>query len=194
MYTDEQMQDHELLFWVRDFYPPLYHESWYKLFFPFEELDGKKVADVGCGGYPISNYINSKMDLLLVDPLLDRLIATEKYAHLSDNKIFSGSILDFDPKEKLDYVVCLNVIDHFNDPSFTLVDKFENALTPGGELWLYYDVRPNDAEDHKALDSDGIMNKIKEKFDIIKMDETVNPKHIGWSGVYKSIRIIARKK
>jgi SAM-dependent methyltransferase len=188
------MQDHELLFWVRDFKPPLYHEEWYKSFFPFKELNLKKVADVGCGGYPISKYIDAKMDLLLVDPLLNRLIDTEKYVHLSEYKIFSGSILDFDPDEKLDCVVCLNVIDHFNDPTFILIDKFENALLPGGELWLYYDVRPNDANDHKALDSEGILNKMKEKFDIVKIDESVNPTHRGWSGVYKSIRVIARKK
>jgi len=86
------------------------------------------------------------------------------------------------------------VIDHFNDDDFVFVDVFHNALKEGGQLWLYFDVRPVNACDHLALDDKRIIEKIESKFKIEKISRSINPKHIGWSGITSSIRMIATKK
>jgi len=192
-YSDEHLQNHELNYWLNGFVPPLHHQHFYNEFFPFKELNSKKTVEVGCGGSPITEYNNISPELTLVDPLLSALITHDKFKHLSQHKIFSQSLLDF--KEKgYDYVVCLNVIDHFNDPECTFVDRFSNMLGKGGELWLYYDIRSKDDGDHLALNDEKIQLKINDKFDIKKIDLTVNPIHNNWSSVYKSVRLIATKK
>jgi 2-polyprenyl-3-methyl-5-hydroxy-6-metoxy-1,4-benzoquinol methylase len=196
-YTDKELQDDELAFWIKDFKPPLFHENWYNQFFPFNELEGKKVTEIGCGGYPISEYDSNRnisMDLTIVDPLIESLLGKEKYEHLLKYNRFSESALDFTSKLKQDYLVCLNVIDHFNDPDFKFIDNFAKSLKKGGLLWLYYDVRKENSHGHLAIDHNSIIKKIEEIFTIEKIDESVNPTHLGWSTVYKSIRLIGRKK
>ena len=113
--------------------------------------------------------------------------------HLSKYDNVSESLFNFYGVD-YEYVVCLNVVDHFNDPEYTFVDKFYTFLKNEGVLWLYYDVRDiNDAE-HLAIDNTKLLNKIKEKFDILNIDETTNPNHVNWGSVKKSIRLIAKKK
>jgi 2-polyprenyl-3-methyl-5-hydroxy-6-metoxy-1,4-benzoquinol methylase len=192
-YSDEHLQNHELNYWLNGFNPPLHHKHFYNEFFPFEELNSQKVVEVGCGGSPITEYNQITPQLTLIDPLLDKLILHDKFKHLSQHTIFSQSLLDFKQKG-YDYAVCLNVIDHFNDPECSFINVFSDMLISGGELWLYYDVRSKDDGDHLALDDDKIQSKIKEKFKINKIDLTVNPIHLNWSSVYKSVRIIATKK
>ena len=53
-YSDEYLQNHELNYWLSGFVPPLHHKSFYDEFFSFEELNSKKVVEVGCGGSPIT--------------------------------------------------------------------------------------------------------------------------------------------
>lgn len=193
-YTDEKMQNHELNFWINSYKPPFFHKNFYEDFYDFKNLINKKVVDIGCGGAPISDYCGVEdLDLTIVDPLINELIKSEKYKHLNKHKYFSGSLFDFNGTE-YDCVVCLNVIDHFNDPEYTVIDKFYDILSIGSELWLYYDLRTKNDCDHLMIDNEKIMEKIKNKFDIIKISESVNPKHNGWASVYKSIRIIGKKK
>jgi 2-polyprenyl-3-methyl-5-hydroxy-6-metoxy-1,4-benzoquinol methylase len=196
-YTDKDLQKGELEFWVRSFNPPLFHEKWYGEFFNFPELDGKKVMEVGCGGYPISEYDANRdinMDLTLIDPLINQLINTEKFKHLNRHSSFSGSILEFEPRSDFDYTVCLNVIDHFNDPDLKYIEIFANSLKEGGQLWLYYDVRTENSDEHLALNHDKIIEKLNTYFTIENIQESINPHHIGWSKIINSVRLIAKKK
>jgi SAM-dependent methyltransferase len=192
-YSDEHLQNHELNFWLNGFKPPLHHQHFYNEFFPFEKLNSKKTVEVGCGGSPITEYNIISPNLTLIDPLLDKLVIHDKFKHLSQYKIFSNSVLTF-KETGFDFVVCLNVIDHFNDPECNFVDVFSNMLISGGELWLYYDVRSKDDGDHLALNDENIQLKIKDKFDIKKIDLNINPIHLNWSSIYKSVRLIATKK
>jgi len=192
-YSDEHLQNHELNYWLTGYAPPLHHKYFYEEFFPFDELNFKKVVEVGCGGSPITEYNQIFPTLTLVDPLLDKLISYDKFKHLSQHKIFSNSILEF-KETGYDFVVCLNVIDHFNDPECNFIDVFSDVLADEGELWLYYDVRSKDDSDHLALDDEKIQSKIKEKFNIKKIDLNINPIHLNWSSIYKSVRLIATKK
>lgn len=192
-YTDKQLQDHELHFWIHDFKKPFFHENFYKEFYNFDLLKNKKTLDIGCGGHPVSEYTTENFALTILDPLIDNLVQNVKYKHLDKFEKFSGSMLDY-KGFGYDVVVCLNVIDHFNDKECMFVEKFNEFLNDSGELWLYYDVRPVNCDNHLSLDSDVIINKIKTYFEIIKIDETINPVHIGWSKINKSIRVIAKKK
>lgn len=193
-YSDEKMQNHELNFWINSYKPPFFHKNFYEDFYDFKKLIGKKVVDIGCGGAPISDYCGiDGMDLTIVDPLMDKLIESDKYKHLKKYDYFSGSLFDFN-NINYDCVVCLNVIDHFNDPDYKVIDKFYDILSNESELWLYYDLRTKDDGDHLMIDEEKIMKKIENKFDIIKLSDSVNPNHKGWSSVYKSIRLIGKKK
>jgi 2-polyprenyl-3-methyl-5-hydroxy-6-metoxy-1,4-benzoquinol methylase len=193
-YSDKNLQDHELDFWVNHYNPPFYHMDYYKSFFDFEKLSEKKVIDIGCGGAPISEYIEiPNINLTILDPLINDLLKFEKFSNLKKYNYFSGSLFDFD-KSDYDYIVCLNVIDHFNDDEYTFIDKFFDFLNKNGELWLYYDLRHKNDGDHLLIDNEKLMNKLNTKFSIIDTSDKVNPKHINWSTVYSSIRLIAKKK
>lgn len=192
-YSDEHLQNHELNYWLHGFIPPLHHAPFYQSFFNFKELNDKKVIEIGCGGSPITEYNDISVDLTLLDPILDKLIAHKKYEHLSQYKIFPLSMLDF-KEGGYDYAVCLNVIDHFNDPECVFVDKFWEMLGENGKLWLYYDVRSEDNGDHLALDHDKIIRKIESLFTIEQINQNINPIHRGWSLVHTSVRLIASKK
>ena len=152
-YTDHELQEHELNFWVNSYNPPFFHIDFYKQFFDFKNLVGKKVVDIGCGGAPISDYCGvNGINLTIVDPLIDNLIKHPKYEHLKKYNYFSNSLFDFTEKN-YDFLICLNVIDHFNDPQYSVIDKFSDILSENGELWLYYDLRTKDDGDHLMIDN-----------------------------------------
>jgi len=194
-YTKNDLENYELNYWIttsdpeRDFK----HLKFYSEIYNFDTLENKKVLDIGCGGAPISNYTEKKINLTILDPLIDKLVINEKFKHLEKYDRFSGSILDFSGSN-FDTVVCLNVIDHFEDKGCNFIDKFYELLKPNGELWLYYDVRSEDSDNHLKLDNDFILDKLKKFFTIDIIDEKINPKHLGWSKIEKSMRIIAKRK
>lgn len=193
-YSDDKLQNHELNFWLNGYKPPFFHLEFYKSFFNFLELKNKKVLDVGCGGTPISEYCGvDGINLTILDPLISQLILNSKYEHLSKYKNVSKSLFDFNGSD-YEYIVCLNVVDHFNDPEYTFVDKFYSFLKTDGILWLYYDVRDINDGEHLAIDNIKLLKKLKENFDVLNLDETINPNHVNWSSVKKSIRLIAKKK
>lgn len=194
-YTDEKLQQHELDYWMNGHKMPFHHEKFYKQFFDFTSLKGKTVLEFGCGGCPISEYTDADFDrLILVDPLIRDIINHSKYSHLESYELYSQSILNLKLKEKVDVIVGLNVIDHFNDQEYSFINNLFSLLNSGGELWLYYDIRTESHSHHLAIDNEKILNKIKQQFNIIKIDDTINPTHINWSKVEKSIRLIAKKK
>ena len=190
---DRDLQAHELKYWNSTDVINT-HAEFYKEFFNFSLCKNKDVLDVGCGGNPITDFLDFQINLSILDPLIDDLIKASKYERLKSYNRYPISILDLDEESKFDYITCLNVIDHFRDDNFEFINIFHKALRNKGQLWLYYDVRPNDACDHLALNSEGIINKINEMFVIEKISHTTNPKHIGWSGITSSVRIIATKK
>jgi 2-polyprenyl-3-methyl-5-hydroxy-6-metoxy-1,4-benzoquinol methylase len=194
-YTKEHLENHELNYWFNTQDPnrDIKHLKFYQEIFNFDLLEEKKVIDVGCGGTPVTNYTTKNFDLTILDPIIDKLTDNDRYKHLLEYKNFSGSILDYN-ETNFDVLVCLNVIDHFEDPEAIFIDKFKEILKPNGELWLYYDVRDENSDDHLKLDNEFILNKIQKYFTIEKISESINPKHIGWSKIKKSIRLIAKKK
>jgi 2-polyprenyl-3-methyl-5-hydroxy-6-metoxy-1,4-benzoquinol methylase len=193
-YTDDKLQDHELNFWLNSYKGDFFHLKFYQEFFNFSELSEKKTVDIGCGGAPISDYCGvNNINLTIVDPLIDKLIKHDKFKHLSKYDYSSNSLFDFNGAD-YEYLVCLNVVDHFNDSEYSFVDKFSSILKVGGFVWLYYDVRDINDGDHLSINNEKLINKIKENFEIIRMDESINPTHRGWSSVNKSVRIIAKKK
>jgi len=192
-YSDERMRDHELKYWIESYAPPFLHFDFYRGFFNFSELSGRKVVDIGCGGAPVTDYCGaSQVELTIVDPIISKLVQHDKFRHLSLYRSYSGSLFDFNGRD-YEYLICLNVIDHFNDPECNFIDKFKLFLAPGGVMWLYFDVRDVNDGEHLAVDENKVLSKIEQSFSIIKLDESVNPTHVGWSSVRKSIRLVAKK-
>lgn len=195
-YTVERLKEHEFNYWKN------HHEKsnfpntdFYVSFFDFEELNGKKVLDIGCGGYPVSEYNPKIENLTLMDPLLEDLINLDKFSHLKKYGIVSKGILD-ENKEiiNFDFVICLNVIDHFYDDEIVFAEKFRDFLSKGGKLYLQYDVRSEDDGEHISVNDEKIIEKIGDYFEIEKISHGINPICVGWSKVFKSTRIIAKKK
>jgi 2-polyprenyl-3-methyl-5-hydroxy-6-metoxy-1,4-benzoquinol methylase len=194
-YEDHDLQNHELDFWINSYTPPFFHFNFYNSFFNFSELSGKKTIDIGCGGAPISDYCGvSNIDLTIVDPLIDDLLKHKKYEHLKNYNHISRSLFDLDNSDVYEYLVCLNVIDHFNDDEYGFVDKFHDLISDEGYMWLYFDVRNKNDENHLLVDKDKILKKIESKFEIVNISYEINPTHKGWSSVNESIRIVAKKK
>lgn len=195
-YTDEHLQNHELDYWINGHKLPFHHEKYYKDFFPFHRLENGKILEIGCGGCPISEYnnINFNNRLILIDPLLNKLSKIEKYNFLNKYQLLSDNILTANIQDKIDFAICLNVIDHFNDIDFNFVEKIHEILNENGEFWIYYDLRTESAEDHLMIDNEKLMKKINKYFDIVNISDEINPTHIGWSNVYKSVRIILKRK
>lgn len=195
-YNDNELQQHELNYWLTGHKLPFHHEKFYKEFFNFSKLHSKNVIEIGCGGCPISEYsgIEFTNNLTLLDPLLNSLIRYDRYYNLQKYNLISESILELKTDEKFDNIICLNVIDHFNDTEYLFVQKMANILNENGELWLYYDLRTMDSDDHLAIDNIKLMKTLEDHFDIIKISRDINPTHIGWSNIYESIRLILQKK
>ena len=165
-YTDDKLQDHELNFWLNSYKGDFFHLKFYQEFFNFSELSEKKTVDIGCGGAPISDYCGvNNINLTIVDPLIDKLIKHDKFKHLSKYDYSSNSLFDFNGAD-YEYLVCLNVVDHFNDSEYSFVDKFSSILKVGGFVWLYYDVRDINDGDHLSINNEKLINKIKENFEI----------------------------
>lgn len=194
-YSDENLQNHELNYWINNFdvNKTLHHEKFYNDFFNFKELKNKKVIEVGCGGCPITEYTDMKDPITIVEPLLDKLDKHDKFKYLNIHEKHSISLFDFN-KTGYDYLICLNVIDHFNDPEFLFIDKFSEILNKDGELWLYYDVRTKNDADHLAIESEKLLLKLNNFFEIKRKDLNINPVHKNWSSVEYSVRLIAIKK
>jgi 2-polyprenyl-3-methyl-5-hydroxy-6-metoxy-1,4-benzoquinol methylase len=193
MFDDKSLQNHEFDYWIHR-NTPNKHAEFYREFFDFSLCENKEVLDVGCGGNPITDFSGVEINLSILDPLIDSLLESGQYDNLKKYNAYSKSILELEETSKFDTITCLNVIDHFNDDEFLFVDVFHKALKEGGQLWLYYDVRPVNACDHLAIDSKAILEKIETKFNIEKISHVINPKHKGWSGITSSVRLIATKK
>ncbi len=195
-YSDEYLQNHELNYWIYGHKLPFHHEKFYKDFFPFDKLSSGLILEIGCGGCPISEYNNIDCidRLTLLDPLIENLSNIEKFKFLNKYKKFSDNILHSNIDDNFDFIICLNVIDHFNDPDYNFVDKIFNLLNDDGEFWIYYDLRTHSSDDHLMIDNNKLFDKFKKYFNIIKISEDINPTHEGWSNVCKSIRLILRKK
>lgn len=95
------------------------------------DLDGKRVADFGCG-YQASfaRRILPRVErLLLVDVSLADDLKHNPRVRAIEGRI--GDVLATVPSESLDLVLCLSVLEHLDEPQQTL-DAFRRILAPGG--------------------------------------------------------------
>ena len=98
-------------------------------------LDGKAVADFGCGFQAsFGRSILSRVTRLL---LVDVQLAEDLKCH-PKVQAREGSIEDALPtiaSESLDVILCLSVLEHLDDPQLAL-DGFRRTLAPGGVLLI----------------------------------------------------------
>jgi 2-polyprenyl-3-methyl-5-hydroxy-6-metoxy-1,4-benzoquinol methylase len=184
----------EMDFWINYTQPikDFKHKSFYVNFFDFSQIKNQ-VLEIGCGGSPfityIDNYDNS-IKLSLLDPLIDQISLIPKYNFLTNYTRYNLNLLDSSINHKYDYIICLNVIDHFPDSHTNFLDKMKHMLKENGQIFLYYDIRKANADGHYAVDHSEVYSYISNNFIIIKESLEVNPVHNNWSKVYKSYRAV----
>jgi 2-polyprenyl-3-methyl-5-hydroxy-6-metoxy-1,4-benzoquinol methylase len=186
--------DRELDFWIHYFQPykNFKHKNFYVEFFPFNNISGS-CLEIGCGGSPFITYMDEQpnaFQLSLVDPLIEEISNIPRYAFLKNHTNYNSSLLNFETSQKYDFIICLNVLDHFPDNHINFLIKMQNLLKPTGKVFLYYDVRQKDADDHYSINHSIIYSHIHNSFDIVKESLECNPEHRNWSTVYMGYRAV----
>jgi SAM-dependent methyltransferase len=94
-------------------------------------LDGKDVADIGCGyqATTMRRYLDSVRSALLLDlSLADDLKNHPKVTAVEEQL---PGVLTKLPATSLDVILCMSVIEHLWEPEFSLAE-FRRLLRPGG--------------------------------------------------------------
>ena len=115
-------------------------ESYNKYLFDFlSPYLGKSVAEVGCGIGNLSKYLIKQADMAYLTDIEDRYIVRMKnlFFNLPYVKVMKTSAEELGTvmTEKVDSVVCLNVLEHIEDERKAL-SSFHSVLNPGGNLLL----------------------------------------------------------
>jgi 2-polyprenyl-3-methyl-5-hydroxy-6-metoxy-1,4-benzoquinol methylase len=184
----------EMDFWINYTQPikDFKHKNFYVNFFDFSQIKNE-VLEIGCGGSPFITYVDnydSSIQLSLLDPLIDQISSIPKYSFLTNYTRYNQNLLDSSINQKYDYIVCLNVLDHFPDSYTNFLDKIKHMLKDSGKIFLYYDIRRINNDGHYAINHNEVYNYIINNFKIIKESLDVNPVHHNWSTVYQSYRAL----
>jgi 2-polyprenyl-3-methyl-5-hydroxy-6-metoxy-1,4-benzoquinol methylase len=184
----------EIDFWINYNQPTkdFKHKNFYANFFDFSQIRNE-VLEIGCGGSPFITYVDnydSTIQLSLLDPLIDQISSIPKYSFLTNYTRYNLNLLASSINHKYDYIVCLNVLDHFPDSYTSFLNKMKYMLKEHGKIFLYYDIRRINNDGHYAINHNEIYNYIINNFEIIKESLEVNPVHHNWSTVYQSYRAV----
>ena len=104
------------------------------------KIKGSKILDIGCGAGSLSFYMASKGGLVTGIDISKKAISectkSARALNLNNAKFFQGYFPDgFTLKEKYDYVVFTEVIEHLEN-DIAAIKKIEQLLKPGGLLLL----------------------------------------------------------
>lgn len=189
----------EIDFWLgyNQPYNDFKHKQYYVDFFDFSIVKGD-VIEIGCGGSPFITYtkeyiLNNSINLTLIDPLFTEIAKIEKYSFLNQYKYHSNNLLNYNTENQYNYIICLNVLDHFKESHVDFISKMKSLLMDNGRIYLYYDIRESYNDGHYAVNHSTIYNYIVNNFTILKESYDINPEHKGWSTIYKSYRAILSK-
>lgn len=170
------------------------HKQFYE-FFPLSEVCGD-VLEIGCGGCPFDSYVNVRNHttrIALVDPILEELSKYPKYHNLKKYKKYSCQYSEFKTSKKFDHIVCLNVLDHFQDDHIAFLEKISSEIMRDGLLYLYYDYRQENSDGHCAVDTHLITQYLNNHYHALKESLSINPKHRGWAKTKWSYRGVLKK-
>jgi SAM-dependent methyltransferase len=109
---------------------------------PAEEMEGRRVLDVGCGPQTHSLSLVHCAEVHAVDPLADfhRELQPFGWEHFGSVTAAGAEELPFEDGT-FDFVHCWNVLDHVRDAGRVL-GEIGRVLAPDGQLLLGCDVRP----------------------------------------------------
>jgi 2-polyprenyl-3-methyl-5-hydroxy-6-metoxy-1,4-benzoquinol methylase len=119
-------------FWINYTQPTkdFKHKNFYVNFFDFLQIKNE-VLEIGCGGSPFITYVDNydnTIQLSLLDPLIDQISSIPKYSFLTNYTRYNQNLLDSSINQKYDYIVCLNVLDHFPNSYTNFLDKIKHML------------------------------------------------------------------
>lgn len=170
------------------------HKNFYQDFFNFSDVEGN-CLEIGCGGSPFITYANDiskNINLHLLDPLIDQISSIQRYEFLKEYTRYNTNLLNFNSNSKYDFIICLNVLDHFKNNHIEFIDHINKLLISNGMVYIYYDIRREYSDGHYPIEQDSVHSHIKKTFSIIKESTDINPVHRNWSTVYKSYRAILK--
>jgi len=180
----EDTQDHELGFWLQDNFNcantfiedrkqfEIYslrlklNQNHYKI-----DMEGKSVIDIGAGPSSILLKSQNYSKAYAVDPLMDRFPAWVKLRYLENGiKPVAAKGEDVKLDEKVDIVLCYNVLQHTIDPEQVI----ENMKKLGKVIHIFewVDIPADDKHPHvlksdlldKWLGGKGITEKLDEPY------------------------------
>lgn len=136
-----------------------------KDFFQRSFLDSV-IVDVGSGPEGILHVLHAQRKFA-VDPLMDKF--AEEYDVWNNSvEAICARGEDFELPEKADIALCLNAIDHCQNPQLVIANIWDN-MKPAGELLLITDLRKPDECDcyHKLCITESNLHRwLDEYFDI----------------------------
>jgi SAM-dependent methyltransferase len=101
----------------------------------FESFLGDSVFEAGCGNGNVTNHLIGVQSLTAVD--IDEAQVQElsqRLRHLEHVKVSVGNLESagtYEGLEQVDSVVCINVLEHLDDPG-SVLDGFHTIIRPGG--------------------------------------------------------------
>lgn len=145
-------QDWELKFWLKTTRNgDDWNLWWLNKFDNYKSITGKKfdsLLEVGCGPYAknteyfINNFPEIKR-VSLLDPLLDTFLQNNFYVkqlkERTNASVSSVALEDYNPQEKFDVVICINVLDHVKNTDLCM-ENIYNSLNEKGILILGQDL------------------------------------------------------
>lgn len=105
-----------------------------------------KVLDVGGGTGWLAGLLKACDDRIVSTTVVDIDPNAQAAAEKNGHRFFCGTIEAFQPQERYDVILMLNLIEHVPDPLAVLV-KCQSLLAPGGRIYIK---TPN----FRALDAD----------------------------------------
>jgi SAM-dependent methyltransferase len=122
----------------------LYYRKW--LYSAVEPFLGRRVLEVGAGIGNYSEFLIGHERVVLVELHAEAAkILRQKFSNLDTIKIIEGDICTIDPAllevEKLDTVLCLNVLEHILDDDAAL-RVMRQSLVKGGRLAIIVPAHP----------------------------------------------------
>jgi SAM-dependent methyltransferase len=116
------------------------YNNW--IFQQYSKYVGNSVMDVGCGHGTFVDFIKNKRNVLLIETSQNAISGLKrKYKKMKNISILNADLSsDFAcskiKKEKLDTIICLNVLEHIKNDNKT-IKNFRRCLSVGGKLILF---------------------------------------------------------
>lgn len=101
-----------------------------------EDFAGKTVLDCGCGQGQHAAYLAQRAKRVVGVDLNTSAVARRRTAGLANVEVLEADLADLDTEERFDFVYCMGVLHHTDDPEKSF-RNIARLLKPGGVILFY---------------------------------------------------------